>query len=47
MLETVGTPGIALTTTVVEADVLVQPFDDVVTEYVPALTIAILLIVGF
>ena len=47
LLDTVGTPGIALTTTVVVADALLHPLDDVVTEYVPALTIAILLIVGF
>ena len=47
LLETVGTVGIAFTTTLVVAAALVQPLADVVTEYVPALAIAILLIVGF
>ena len=47
LLETVGTPGIALTTTVVEAEVLVQPFDEVVTEYVPACNKVMFDTVGF
>ena len=47
LLETVGTAGIAFTTTVVEADALVQPLADVVTEYVPALLVVTLAIVGF
>ncbi len=47
LLETVGTAGIAFTTTVVLADALVQPLEDVVTEYVPACNKVMFVIVGF
>ena len=47
LLETVDTAGIAFTTTVDDADALVQPFDDVVTEYVPACNKVMFVTVGF
>ena len=47
LLETVGTAGIALTTTVVLAEALLHPLAVVVTEYVPALLVVTLVITGF
>ena len=47
LFDTVGTPGIAFTTTVVLADALLQPLDEVVTEYVPACNKVMFVIVGF
>ena len=47
LFETVGTPGSAFITTVVEVELLVQPLDEVVTEYVPACNKVIFVTVGF
>ena len=46
-MDTVGVAGIRFTTTVVVAAALVQPFADVVTEYVPPFALVTLVIVGF
>ena len=47
MFETVGIAGIAFTTTVVLAEALLHPLDEVVTEYVPACNNVMFVIVGF
>ncbi len=47
LFDTTGDGKIVFTTTVVVVDALLQPLDEVVTEYVPALAEVTLLIVGF